>query len=339
MLILADLKADLGIRRVASYCPDSADFIDLVNSAIRRAMRRGDFVGTLQPIYMCLRAGCVVWPRYVQNVRAISACGSTYEPKNMWGGFLPRGRGAPWRMGLKWWSGRDCERIMISQGRTSVFQDIQGEGRLVRAYARCNNDYGKKITIFGTDNSGQPLQTKDVSTGQWSMGLVLVLGNPFVSTSTYVRSIDYVILDEMQCPVNLFAYNAATNLLEDLAQYDPGETRPSFERTRISMPTLMPASCAPGSCCSKSAITALVKLRFMPVKYDNDLVYIDNIDAIKMLIQSVKAGENSDQAGANGFLVDAINELNRQIEDENPDSQFVAENEIFGGATFSNSCF
>jgi hypothetical protein len=348
MLTFGDVKTDTGILNVSRYAPDSPEFADLLLAVVRRAMRRGDFSGTLIPIYVCARAGCVVWPSFVSSVRAVSNCGGTFETQNMWGSFLPRSMGSPWRHGQNWFRGPELERAMVSQGRSSVYQDIQGEGRLVRAYYRCNKDLGKTITIFGTDNGGQMLQHVD-ALGNILPGVVLTLAAPFASTSVYVRHIDYVLLDEMDCPVNLFAYNATTNLLEDIAQYEPGETRPSFDRTRITIPTFFGSGlgisgggCATGTCGgTKSGLNALVKIRYpQRFRFDTDLVPIDNLDAIKLLIQSIKFGEAGDRTNAKEFEADAVFELNRQLEDDNADSDFAASNEVFGaGITFTNHVF
>lgn len=349
MLLLSDLKSDKGIQRVANCDPNSDDFLEYVNASLRRAMRRGDWPGTIVPIYLCVRAGCVVWPDYVGSIRALSSCGREFKTENMWGGFLPRSRGSPWFQGMRWVYGQDCEGMLVTQGKSSVYQDIQGDGRLVRAYYRCNQDVGKNITIFGTDNNGQVLQHSDGT--NWLPGLVLQLEAPFASTATYVRHIDYVILDDMQCPVNLYAYNATTNLLEDIAQYEPGDTRPSFERSRLSNYHRWgwgggfpggTTSCAGGTaagCCS-FGVAALVKLRYKPVKFDTDIVYIDNLDVFKLLIQSEKCYENLDRANGQALLVDAIAELNRDAENEWPDASMPVTNEVFGpGVSFSNQCF
>lgn len=341
MMTLLDCKQDRQLQRISGYCPDSADFIDLVNSSVRRALRRGDFMGTVVPIYLCVRSGCVTWPRYVQNVRALSWCGHNIQPKNMWGDFLPRESHHCWRQGISWCCGGQCQSAMVDGGRTSVFQDIQGEGRLIRAYARCNDDYGKTLTFFGQDNNGQDLLTV-LPDGTRVPGIILTLGAPFASSAVFVRHIDYVLKDETVCPVNVFAYWAAENVLEDIAQYDPGETRPSYQRTKLRMPWAMFGSCAPSSntCCDTNrGVAALVKLAFIPARFDTDLVIIDNIEALKLLFQSCKFGEAGDRQNSKLFEADAIAELNRDLENNYPDEQFVADNQIFGGHTFTNHCY
>ena len=336
MLTFGDVKTDPGIGRITRFCPDSNDFAGLVWEAIRRLMRRGDWANTVIPMFFCVRNGCVVYPDYVTGIRAMSWCGVDMPIKNMWGGFLPKDRNAPWRNTVSW----SCCNTggMVTMGRTSVFQDIQGEGRLVRVYTRCNQDYGKTITIFGTDNNGQPLQQQDISTGVWSMGQTLVLAAGIVSTNTYVRSIDYIIKDRTQCPIDLYAYNAATNLLEDLAHYMPQETNPSYQKSRLAMPFMAYPNAGCSSSCSRS-VAALAKVKQFPPQFDSDPIFLDCLDAIKLEMQAIGFGDAGDAANKREYEGEAIAELNRQLEDESPDDQFVADNQIFAGRTFTNQCF
>lgn len=338
MLVLSDVQVTTGpIARVAAYPPTSAEFVSLINQAQRKLLRRGDWSGTVVPIYVCVSNGCVVWPRYVQEVRRINMCNRTIPVRNMWYEFLERGPRCNWLGWLHW-----PESKLSDQGRTSVFQDIQGDGRTVRAYARCQNDMGKTVTVFGIDNNGQTLQTRNAD-GSWSIGQVLTLQTPFASTSTFVRSIDYILKDPTQCPVDLYAYNATTNLLEDLAHYEPSETRPSYSRTRLvaTYPTGGTSTFVPpqGCCGLTRSVVALVKLRFIEAQNPTDLLIIDNEDALQMMVQSLKLREKNDTAAARLMENEAVFELQRQLENDSPDDVFAVENNVLGTNVWSNSCF
>jgi len=337
MLTLGDTQVATGpIARVAAYCPTSAEFISLINQAQRKLLRRGDWSGTVVPIYVCVSNGCVVWPGYVQEVRRINMCNRTIPVRNMWYEFLDRGPSCQWRG----WLGMESK--LADQGRTSVFQDIQGDGRTVRAYARCQADLGKTVTVFGLDNNNQILQTKNQD-GSWSLGVVLTLQTPFASTSTFVRSIDYILKDPTSCPVDLYAYNATTNLLEDLAHYEPSETRPSYSKTRLmaSAPSCGTGTFIPpqGCCGAVRSVVALVKLRFIEAQNPTDLLIIDNEDALQMMVQSLKAREKNDVALARALENEAVFELNRELENNSDDSTFAVENNTLGPEVWSNMAF
>ena len=345
MLTLSDVRAST-IPNVAGKCATSFEFSQIINECTRKLMRRGDWVGTVVPIQVCVSRGCLVMPRYVQTVRKLNTCHHRLPPHNLWYNFIDNrdwNRGRWGGYGSDWWShAREGCGALASQGQACCYNDIPGDGWFVRAYARCTQDYGKAITIFGVDNGNQPLRTNN-GDGTWSDGITIILGssgmNPnFGSTSVYVRRIDRVVKPATQCQVMLYAYNATTNALFDLAVYDPGELTPTYARYQLSLPNAHLGGTV-GCCGPVHSVVALVKLRFIPAQYDTDLVLIDNLDAIKYEVQSVRAQEAGDLQTAKGYETAAIQELNRQLEDEYPDDTFSTVDNVFAGETFSNHCF
>ena len=293
-----------GALNIAGVCPTSDEFTRLVNEATSRLMRRGDWSGTALPIYVCIKRGCVVFPRYVLQVRKLNYGRHPVSVKNNWYEFFDT---------RSWRGACGAKAGVIGQSQTPVFQDVQGEGRLIRAYTRVQNDVGKTIKIFGVDNSGQPLTEKVA--GTWVQGITLTLAIPFVSSSVFVRRIDRVLKDETEAPINLYAYNSTDDVLEDLAQYDGSETNPSYSKYQINI-------CGGNGACGDSfPITAMVKLRFVPVKNADDLVLIGNLDALKDMMQSIRLREAGDSDGANTFEASAIRELNLQLRDESPEDE------------------
>ena len=353
MLTLADLKAS-SIVNVAGKCANSPEFTQLINEATRRLMRRGDWVGTVVPIQICVNSGCVVLPRYVQSVRKLNTCHHRLPVHNLWYSFLDSNSWDHGRWGgyggEGWWRGAyHAAGSLVARGQTCCFNDIPSDGWFVRAYASCREDWGNTVTIFGMDTNNQVLRTNN-GDGTWSEGVTLTLGssgqNPnYASTSMYVRRIDRVVKDATQCQVRLFAYaptldlGVAPNLgLLDLAIYDPGELTPTYTRYQLCIP--QPVLGMSGACCGAvHSVVALCKLRFIPAQYPSDLVLIDNLDALKSEVQSVRAQEAGDLQLAKGYEADAVHELNRELEDNSPDDTFSAQNNVFGGLSFSNRSF
>jgi hypothetical protein len=324
MLTFGELKASTAAD-ISGVCASSAQFAARVNEVTRKLMRRGDWVGTIVPIHVCVKAGCVVWPRYVGQVRKINVCNHPVQIKNVWYDFLEyRDRG--WRS----WCG--CEAHMVQQSEAAAFSDIFGDGRFVRAYCTARADVGKTIQLFGEDNNGQPLRTQN-SDGTYTDGITIVFAAPFASTSIYVRRIDRVIKDVTTGDVRLYAYNPVTDILEDLALYSPTETVPSYEKYRLHA-QVWPTTTSPPTtnCCPTLSVVALVKLKFIKVVVDSDLVLIDNIDALKLLIQSTRYSEQGDRATAQGFEADAIRELNLDLRDHEPEEQTPVEINAFGNS-------
>lgn len=317
MLTLGQTFDEPAVIKVAGFCPGSDDFIALINQCTRKWLRRGDFDGTLVPIYLCTRGGCVVYPRYVKAVRKQNICNHVLNIKNNWYSFLGTDH-CGWRQ----WCGDDVE--MIGPVKATAYNEIPGDGWYVRAYVDARADIGKTIRIFGTDNNGQRLHTRE-SDGTWSDGKVITFAVPWGSTDTMVRHMERVVKDETTGPVRLYAYNAAKDVLLDLAYYEPSETNPSYARYQLG------TGCRNGSCQS-APILSMVKLRYVPAKAPTDLVLIDNLDALGLMIQSVKAGEGGNTDLAHAYEQDAIREGNLELWDNESDSQVPIYNDPFHGA-------
>jgi len=334
LLTLDNCRNDRGILAIAGVSPNSDEFSDLINNSARKALRRGDWDGTVVPIHVCVKGGCIVWPRYVGHVRKLNLC--KYNPvpiNNLWYDFLPRENCDHW---MQWIGGvwnPTWQPRMVGQGYSPTHTGVMGEGRYIRAYHQLASDVGKTIRIFGLDNNGQPLR-ETIGGGVWQDGITLRFAVPYAQSLTYVRQIDRVIKDETQGNITLFAYNVADAVLEDLATYEPSETNPAYERYQLNIP-----NCTTGTCTTKSVI-ALVKLKFIPARFGSDLVYIQNLDALKLLIQSIKSGEAGDRQSAIGYEQDAIRELNLDLFNRDQDEQVPVSNDPFAGTGIgSQRCF
>lgn len=293
-----EAKQSGAINDIAGSCPNGEKFRNLLNEATSRLMRRGDWDGTIVPIYVCVNANCIVFPRYVAEVRKLKLCNRTIPIQNSFYDFNVFGNN--WRQcWSSWWQG---DARMIGSTRSPVYQDVQGEGRLIRAYPRLNSDAGKTLTIFGIDNNGQTLRHLD-EIQNWQDGKIITLEKPFGSTDVYVRSIDRVLKDRTQGVVDVYAYNAATDKLEDIAHYDPSETNPAYAKYQLH-----------AGCCSISrSIVALVKLTYVPVQDDTDLVLVENLDSLADMMQSLKLKKAGDIQGSTNYEASAVRELNLDL--------------------------
>lgn len=327
MLATLNDARNSALRNIAGACSNSPEFLQLLNDATRQLMRRGDWAGTVQPIYACVKNGCLVWPRYVGSVRKLNWCRRPLEVRGLWWEFLSHDHYASL-------CGSAMSPGMNAQGHSPVQQDIAGANRLVRVYADAAADAGKSVMIFGLDGDGQPLKTQ-AANGTWTPGIVITMAAPFGSSTGYVSRIDRVLKDETNGPVRLYAYDAVNDVLEDLATYEPSETNPDYARYKLAGP-----KCGSGCCGGTShGVTALVKLKFIPAKLDTDLVLIQNLDALKDMMQAIKFKEANDIGAAREYELAAIRELNLELADETPNAQIAVSAQPFNGLNFGNRCF
>src|SRR6185295_12182492 len=100
--ILSEIRASSMVD-VIGVCPESDEFLNKLNDVTERLMMRGDWSGLVVPIQVCIYNGCVVWPRYVHQVRKINMCNRSVDMGNMWYNFLPTDFGCSWGLGDRWW--------------------------------------------------------------------------------------------------------------------------------------------------------------------------------------------------------------------------------------------
>lgn len=314
------------IPEIAQSATSSDDFVSLVNEATELLLNRGDWTGTVVPIYICIRRGCVTMPRYVRQVRELNICSHSIPINNVWYQFVSRDFYHSCSHGsirLTTHCGGGLKG-MNAIGYYSTYNDLP-TNCYIRAYPSAAVDFtsgsAKTLTIFGFDSNGIRLQTKN-NDGTYSDGIVLTLASPYVQSSVLVNRIERVIKDETQGDVRLYGYEPTNNILYDLAVYGTTEVNPNYARYQLQ------ASSASTSC----GVLALVKLAFIPVKYDNDLVLIGNMRALKFAVQSVKAHEAGDIGKADARLAEAISELNLELRNDNPDSTIPINIRAFGTA-------
>lgn len=321
-----DLAAVMGV------CPTSLDGREYLNKAVRMLMNRGNFWGTVQLMRGCVFNQCITWPRYVGTVLAMNMCGANVPVWNNWYEFLPIGTRGIMHEGFRI-VGTSCSGNLAAanEGTTSVFDNVPcGKARYIRAYPQTRLDAGKKVTIFGIDSNGQTIRTKRTD-GTFQDGVVINISVPFGSTSITVREITRVVKEETQGVVRLFQYDATGDTLHDCAVYEPTELSPNYRFTRIQGTNQRARGCCDCPDGLKQ-IKGLVKLQFVPVKHDDDLVLIENLDAIAMMIQGIRNREANKQGSADGLESSAIRELNLELRDKFPLEQTPIQLNPFGTA-------
>jgi hypothetical protein len=310
MLTVSEAE-DSRINRISGVCPGSPDWYQLLNDGTRMLMRRGNWWGTLKVMRGCIYNGCVTWPRPVGTVLAFDRCGAA-PPKNQWYDFnavLPEHVRQFNRNEGVFGCARDI--ALVDHGTSPVFNQIPcGQNRYIRFMPVQPTDVGKSITLFGIDGNGvEIISTR--SDGTIQPGLVLTLAIPFVQTPILIRRVDRVIKDETDGPI--YGYQVSIDgTMDNLATYAPSETLPDYRTSRLVRSTCRDCGCWP------SQIAAFVKLAFVPAKRPDDLILIDNLDALALAMQSIKMSDSFDSQGAEGMMARACHELNLDLRDRLP---------------------
>ncbi len=333
------------VGRACGIDVESCQFLDYCRDAVRQLMTRGSWWSNVASIECCVRtSGILVWPRGVSTILALNVCGYPTDVQNRWYRFRPLdndayGLGQAYQRGG--WSGgngtgynRAIGNIVTeTNGTWPVFNQIEGTGFTIRTFISNLMDVGKKITFYGIDGNGQIVRTQR-DDGTWQDGVQITLANPHVDTPMQFQKVSRVVKDETNGYLNCYQFNVAQGFLLDLAQYQPSETNPDYIVTRITRANIggnvINYGGSGNNNCAPKQVSALVKLNFVPFTYDDDLVQIDNEDAIRDMVLSIRKKEQGDIAGAAAYESSAIHELNREAESRMPDEQIVVENRTFG---------
>jgi hypothetical protein len=288
LLTFGQAKASRELAQVSGVCGGSDQFRAYLNQAVRKLMRRGNWFGTVKELQVCVFENCITWPRFVGTVLATNVCQRHVEPQNYWYDFLPLRRDSyNWGDIFQIAQSANCggNAVTVFDGTSPVFNQIPcGKQFYIRAYPSVRADVGKTIRIFGFDNNGQPIRSKN-SDGTWSDGILLTLSIPFATTPFVLTPpITRVLKDQTQGIVRLFQFDQINNVLLNCAEYQPSEMSPAYQHSRLQGFRFTPNSCNQGL----KSIKALIKLQFVEVQSDTDLVLIDNLDAIQLMIHSIR---------------------------------------------------
>lgn len=324
LLTWRELK-DSYIPRALGLCPTDENFRDYANEGIEILMTRGNWLGTVQRIAVCIYNGCVTWPREVGTVLAMNFCNGTVPVWNNWFSFMPLTKDVfNQTSGFGWRNNCFCGMLNLEHtGYSPVFNPIKcGSEMYIRAYPSVRQDIGKTVTIFGVDSNGQQIRSK--VNDEWVEGITLTLAVPFVSTPFTVRRIDRIRKDQTQGLVRYYQYDAVTDLQHDLVTHNPSELNPVYRFTRIHG-LVNGSNCSSSACGGIKQIDALVKLQYLPFRFDTDLIPINFKPAIKKIIQSIKIANSENPAGAIEREAGAIHDLNLQLSDKFPLDQIPIE--------------
>lgn len=311
-LTLGRVKSS-SVVNIAGVCTTSGEFVGQLNEAVQRLMDYGEWFATVVKARFCVNQNCIAWPRWVGTVLAVNLCNNTRPVQGGWYEFMPISS-SDCMNSTRWTS----NVTLVDDGLTPVFNNIPCNGaNYVRAYPRFQADVGKTVTLYGIDSNGQEYMTKD-ALGNWYQGEILTLASPYVQSSKTFREVTLVKKELTVGPVDLFQYDPTTTLLHDMAHYEASETDPMYRHSTIRG----------GVCCASAynicsddgvrKVEARIKMQFVPAVLDTDVIQIDNIPAIKLMIQAIRLEEAGDDDTANKKQAMAIKELNRQLRNKYP---------------------
>jgi hypothetical protein len=316
----AQAKASNELITACGNCNTSAEFAEYINNGTERLMYRGDWPGTELPIHLSVKRGIVTMPRQVGAVRKMNVTRRYVPVFNDMYAFMP------WNWsscGFTSWLGWiDPLAPSFTQYGTSCTFDQPSTDTCVLQVSGISDDFGAILQFFGTDPQGNALRT-DNGDGTFSNGISLSV-SALTTGTVLVKYVGQVVKPKTQGPISLYAFDTSTGIQTPLAVYDPSDTNPSFAQYNLH-----------AACCNTSvtwSAVAQVKLKFIPVEADTDLILIPNLHALALFIKGMRFADSGDRANALAYQADAVKELNLQLADVSPDEQTPIQINPFGSA-------
>lgn len=307
MITLGQLKKS-SIASIAACSPSSPTYVQLLNDAVRQLMDIGSWWSTVQTMIGCVYGRRIVWPCKIDAVLAVNIGHDRIALANHWFKFVHASSMT---------ASKENAHIAFD-GTTPLFRECPEDKGVIRFYITNPDDAGKTITVYGSDENGTPVV------------LPMILAATPVSTAL-LSEVTAITKDITAGEVKAYWFRAGVGLLEIAGVYRPNETAPEYLYSRLSR--YYNGSCSSGDC---KSIKALVKLGYEPMVLDTDICLIDNEDALKEMVQSIKRREAGDLAGANQFERSAIRRLNHQLKTRFPIDQIQVSVKPFGNDHLSH---
>lgn len=261
--------------------------ISYVNQATESLLHKGPTHYTIGNFRFCLVKNCITWPRQIAVIEGIALCGVPLSIAGSWYEFLGNGPGAfggcsceagsPSPSGSPWCS---CGGgALLERPEAVTFEDLSG-AYLLQIQSTLNETGQTRILLQGYDENNQWIRTQDA--GNWVDGEYVVLSSTPALTTNYFSSLVSVIKDESVGTTLVYEYRAPGQL-RLLANYEWDECYPTYRRSLLPM---LESVDSDGNNIPRS-VYVRAKLRFYPVKNDNDWLLIGNTQAMKNMVQAI----------------------------------------------------
>ncbi len=166
------------------------------------------------------------------------------------------------------------------------------DGLKLVAFCQDVADVGSALTVYGYKTGSEivrngAVEGEAINVIQWPGGVEGAINTGLVgqlwvdvaplSTNAFT-DITRIIKAETRGYVSLYAVDPDTNRMFFLAKYHPRQTIPQFRRYRITNKV---------SDVSTTSVLALLKLRYVPLVADDDILPIDSLQALKLMVMAI----------------------------------------------------
>ena len=181
------------------------------------------------------------------------------------------------------------------------------------AFSTSAADVSKSLALYGRDDKNQvlgwPEPCLELPIQQWHGGVegelfmdLASVPDPNFVLSGPVRDVERVGKPATEGMVSLYSYDETTHQMYFLSKYQPAETNPRYRRYRITYPDYVDGS----------SVYALCELGYVPLASLDDVLIVQNMDALKMMVMAIEFENERDFQSAKAYEADAYRLIEEQ---------------------------
>jgi len=311
----------------AKFCkngllPESDEVIDVLNEATQILMQKGNWKHTVRKMRMCVSNFTFAVPRDVETILKVN-----FEefPANVWSmgyEFMDSGPGT-----LLYGNDTPASDVVDLGDGWPTFWPIGATARKIMAFSTEASDSGKQMRVQGYDDMAMKINPTTpgelLTINQWQGGVEGSLNHSLINgalSTNEFQEITSIIKPETAGYVTLYAYDPSSYNMWILGKYEPYETQPGYRRYRITATEYTEAE----------AITALVKLRYIPMRSNYDFLPIQHLPALKLMCKALHQFDHGDPQKGLIYQAKAVQMLDEQLLNANPPSNEIDVDVDFG---------
>jgi hypothetical protein len=285
--------------------PSSTKALDAINKASMILVDEAHWKHTLVRLRVATYNNCLALPYFLESVLKVNFCTSRGLVQGQWYEFLDAGPGT-----MGGWSDAGPDLVDLGDGWPTMFPITHGDNaRNIIAISTESADVGKQLRIRGLDsykNEIAPTVPGELlNIFRWKDGVEgSINAHEIVHTSNEFLEISSVVKEQTSGYVTLYAYDPSDHGMWLLAKYAPYETNPSYRRYRITATNEDSQEC----------ITALCKMRYVPLVHDADPLPIQNLMAYEWMCKAIHKFEHDELDAGLRFKALALRELEKQLD-------------------------
>lgn len=262
-LTVADVRAMIG-NAIFPGNPNSELLLPILNQGSERIINSGLWKNMYGQVDYPSTTGYITLPRRYESIVGVTRVNWPTMPFSRMQEFMTSGPGYIDE------TTRDL-RIILDQGDVCI-DEYQTDAGLIRLTIADTDDVGKIVRIYGHDANGVTIFDSD-----GVEGIALTLANPTV-TSSVSMFVTQVVKPLTVGTVTLSVVVSGTPAV--LSTYEPSETNPIYRRYKVGTIDARDDD--------KPVLRCLCKRRFVRLVQETDLVWPDNIGALKFAMKAIQ---------------------------------------------------